>query len=179
MHHSSPMDSDHVQIQVEVLPASGGFPNNPRLPLLIYHRVFLRDEEDLASTWEQLFRRNNWRGTWRNGVFSYHHFHSNAHEVLGIAQGSAEIQFGGPEGLVVTIQAGDLAILPSGTGHKKVTASDDFLVVGAYPAGQEDYDILRGDPAELHEAEQRIAAVPIPTSDPVYRSQGPLFRHWN
>jgi len=35
------------------------------------------------------------------------------------------------------------------------------------PAGQEDYDLLRGDPAEVEAARERIAALPAPPQDPV------------
>jgi uncharacterized protein YjlB len=43
-----------------------------------------------------------------------------------------------------------------------------FTVVGAYPAGQENYDLLRGDdPAEVKAARARIAALGPPPDDPV------------
>jgi uncharacterized protein YjlB len=45
---------------------------------------------------------------------------------------------------------------------------DGFTVVGAYPAGQEGYDLLRGDdPAEVAAARERIAALGPPPEDPV------------
>lgn len=166
-----------VKIETHVLTASGGFPNNPRLPLLVYRGV-IRSEGSAAETLEHQFRENGWEGSWRNGVFDYHHFHSNAHEVLGVAEGSAQLQFGGPEGPVVELHWGDVAILPAGTGHKKVEASADFLIVGAYPAGQTDYDLLRGDPEERRAAEQRIAGVLLPMTDPIYGTDGPLREHW-
>ncbi|HWL09441.1 MAG TPA: hypothetical protein VNQ76_13620 [Planctomicrobium sp.] len=173
-----PHPPTEISILSHLLPGDAGFPNNPRLPLLIYQQVFPQGEFDVAAELERLFKRNQWKGQWRNGVFSYHHFHSNAHEVLGICRGSAELQFGGPGGPILTIDAGDVAILPAGTGHKRVKATEDFLVVGAYPSGQEDYDLLRGDPEERPAAEERIAAVSLPQNDPVYGPQGPLFDHW-
>jgi uncharacterized protein YjlB len=40
--------------------------------------------------------------------------------------------------------------------------------VGAYPRGQEHYDLLRGDdPAEVAAARERIAALGAPPRDPV------------
>lgn len=166
------------EVVAEVLPADDRFPNNPKLPLLVYRHPLQNSEGIAAAECERLFEANGWGGSWRNGVIPYHHYHSNAHEVLGVCAGSAEIQFGGPSGPTLAVEAGDVAILPAGTAHKGVDASPDFLVVGAYPAGQEDYDLLRGDSDEKSDAEKRIAAVPMPESDPVYGPDGPLFAHW-
>jgi uncharacterized protein YjlB len=69
-------------------------------------------------------------------------------------------------------------VLPAGTGHKRQAASDDLLVIGAYPTGQEHYDLRRGDPEELEEAERNIAAVPLPATDPVDGAEGPLVESW-
>jgi uncharacterized protein YjlB len=66
------------------------------------------------------------------------------------------------------VAAGDMLVLPAGTGHRRATARDGFTVVGAYPPGQEDYDLLRGDdPAEVEAARERIAALEAPSQDPV------------
>lgn len=175
------MENSSVQktsVETHLLSATAGFPNNPKLPLLVYRRALAGIGPEAAGQVERRFVENGWVGTWRNGVFSYHHFHSNAHEVLGVCTGSARVQLGGPSGPIVAVEAGDVAILPAGTGHKCIEASEDFLVVGAYPAGQEDYDLLRGNPAEQEAAERRIAEVPLPQSDPVYGAKGPLLEHW-
>jgi uncharacterized protein YjlB len=59
-------------------------------------------------------------------------------------------------------------VLAYRTGHRRASGDAAFTVVGAYPAGQEDYDILRGeDPAEVEAAKQRIARLPPPDRDPV------------
>ena len=131
-----------------------------------------------AEAWEALFEGNDWRGTWRNGIFSCHHYHSVSHEVLGVARGEARIAFGGEEGMVQDISAGDAALLPAGTGHCLLEASGDFLVVGAYPRGQEDYDLCTGQPGERPDALERITDAARPATDPLYGSDGPLTGHW-
>lgn len=171
------MESDSIEVETYRLAPDGPFPNNPRLPLVLY-RAAIMPGGSAAEQFEQAFGRNGWTGSWRNGVFAFHHFHSNAHEALGIAAGSARIQFGGPAGPIIEVVAGDLAILPAGTAHKRVEASRDLLVVGAYPHGQTDYDLLRGDPGEAAVASERIAGVPLPVADPLFGPEGPLRQHW-
>lgn len=155
---------------------SEGIPNNPQLPIVLRHGV----EEIIGDpeACERLFARNGWVGSWRDGVFPFHHFHSNAHEVLGLVQGEVTVLLGGPGGREVRIVDGDVVVLPAGTGHKRRAASDDLLVIGAYPEGQEDYDLRRGDPAELEEAERHIAAVPLPATDPCGGGEGSLIDAW-
>jgi len=151
----------------------GTFPNHPSLSVLFYRQAV----QGGAGTVERLFRAHDWRGTWRNGIFSYHHYHSTAHEVLGVARGSARVQLGGPEGEPFDVEAGDVLVLPAGVAHKNLGAGQDFLVVGAYPEGQ-DWDLLRGRPGERPEADRNIERVSLPGQDPVYGPEGPLVDHW-
>jgi uncharacterized protein YjlB len=150
----------------------GRIPNSPR-PLLVYRAALPAD----PAAMERIFARNGWSNAWRNGIFQYHHFHSIAHEVLGIAAGEARVAFGGPGGRIVAVKAGDVVVIPAGTGHCNMGESNGFLVVGAYPGGA-DYDIKRGDPAEHAAALQAIAAVPMPAQDPVYGAHGALLSLW-
>ncbi len=143
--------------------ASGGVPNSA-LPLLLYHRVF--DEENLAEAFENLFARNGWPPRWRYPVFTYTHFHSNTHEVLGVFAGRAKIQFGGETGPVVDISRGDAVLIPAGVGHKQIEASEDFMCVGAYPDGFSP-DKYLDQPGQLAQVVENIAKVPQPDKDPV------------
>jgi uncharacterized protein YjlB len=157
---------------------AGAIPNNPKLPLLIYKKVVrLNHAGDPAAVLEVLFSGNGWGRSWRNGIYDYVHYHSSVHEVLGVARGSARVRFGGEGGKAVDVSAGDVAVLPAGTGHQCLEASRDFLVVGAYPPEGE-YDECTGKLEERHFARDAIARTPLPKHDPVYREAGALRRLW-
>ena len=158
-----------------LLEESGGVPNNPRLPVLFYRAAF-EETGDVAAAMETRFAENGWSGLWRNGVFDYQHFHTQAHEVLGFARGHAQLIIGGPQGRVLEVSAGDVVVLPAGTGHCRLSASDDFLVVGGYPQGQR-ADMRR--PVATDRDRSAIAAVPLPHSDPVSGVSGPLVETWS
>jgi uncharacterized protein YjlB len=136
-------------------------------PLLLYREAISRPTPE---AFEKLFPRNGWPAAWRNGVFAFHHYHSNSHEVLGVYEGEVTVQFGGDQGVELTAKPGDVVVLPAGTAHKKLAARGELGVVGAYPEGS-DPDTRRGVPS----GPVRIA---LPASDPVFGAAGPLFEHW-
>lgn len=165
-----------MKVESFVLPEHDWVPNNPKLPVLIYRSAAeTLDCEQTARAFEAMFARNGWPPQWRDGVYDYHHYHSTAHEVLGVAAGSATLTIGGPGGRDVDLRTGDALLLPTGTGHRSVKASDDFLVVGAYPNGQ-DWDICREAPSD--EARKRMANLPVPELDPIAGTDGPLIEKW-
>jgi len=158
----------------------GYIPNNPTLPMLLYPSAIdlSTNPSDPAALFEHLFTQNGWSsGCWRNGIYPFPHYHSTAHEVLGIAAGQAEVLLGGRNGQVFTVGAGDVALLPAGCGHQNLSASSDLLVVGAYPPGP-DWDLCRGEARERPSAIENIANVPLPTTDPVAGIQGPVIKYW-
>ncbi|MES1186206.1 MAG: cupin domain-containing protein [Myxococcales bacterium] len=157
------------------LPDADGFPNS-RLPALVY-RAVLPNSGDLATSFEQLFESNGWTGSWRNGLYRTHHYHSTAHEVLGVYRGQVSVRLGGPAGPLVELRAGDVAILPAGVAHKNESQSDDFAVVGAYPRGTS-ADLQYGKPGERPSTDANIAKVPLPKRDPVIGAAGALLRLW-
>ena len=165
------------EIEAVVLEDDGTFPNSD-LPALIYRRNTSNESEDMAAEFEDVFASNNWTGSWRNGVYSYHHYHSTTHEVLGVCRGSARLRLGGDDGQTVAVQRGDVVIIPAGVAHKNVASSSDFEVVGAYPNGRS-FDMNYGKDGERPAVDENIADVPLPAADPVYGEDGPLRRHWS
>jgi uncharacterized protein YjlB len=165
------------QVVAHLLPDDSTFPNNQLLPLLVYVGALNLPARDPAATIEALFQANRWGGSWRDGVYGFQHYHSKSHEVLGIYSGTAKVQLGGEDGVVLTVGAGDVAILPAGTAHKNLGSSPDFRCVGAYPPDQHP-DMNYGRPGERPQADDNIARVALPVADPVYGTQGPLVEHW-
>jgi uncharacterized protein YjlB len=156
----------------------GLIPNNPELPLVLYRGgIDLAGSPDPEAVIEQTFAANGWGHMWRNGIYSYVHYHSMIHEALGIARGRATVRFGGEAGEEIEVAAGDVVILPAGTGHQLVGQAQQLVVIGAYPpSGQ--YDLCRGSRLEHDKALAAIAQVPRPATDPVYGDNGPLLTLW-
>jgi len=149
----------------------GAIPNNPTLELLLYRELFTERGTSAAEAVEKIIASNGWNPSWRWGIFSYHHYHSTAHELLICYQGSATVKFGGAKGKAAELAAGDAVLIPAGVGHKLIESSGGFAVVGAYPEGQV-HDMRTGKPAERPLVIENIAAVAPPKKDPF---SGALF----
>jgi uncharacterized protein YjlB len=156
--------------------ADDGIVPNSRLPLVLY-RGALPDGCDLAAACEAMFAKNGWPDSWRNGIHPFHHYHSIAHEVLGIARGHARVRLGGDSGQTVELRAGDVVVIPAGVAHRREGASSDLLVIGSYPRGQHP-DMCRDEPASHDGALARIERVPQPDRDPVTGRPDPLLQYW-
>ncbi|MCG7601435.1 cupin domain-containing protein [Halomonas sp. McH1-25] len=146
---------------------------NTRLATLLFRSQGLDeslDREAIAERFSAIFTANGWTPSWRGGVYDYHHYHSIAHEAFGALSGWGRLRLGGESGQDVEIRAGDSLVLPAGTGHCSLEASDDFLLLAAYPADQTELDLLRADPAEHDAAVARIRQVSRPERDPLGNS---------
>ena len=154
----------------------GVVPNNAALPLVVY-RAALAEEGDRAGACERMFAQHGWPDSWRNGIYAHHHYHSTAHEVLGIARGDARVRLGGEGGQVVLLNAGDVVVIPAGIAHKCESSTSDLLVIGAYPRGQRP-DMCRAEAGQHDRALAAIAAVPLPEADPVTGGAHPLLECW-
>ena len=172
------MNTDNgLQVEEHLFADDGSVPNNSRLPLLVYRRV-LQTGRAAATACETLFASNGWSGGWRGGVYPYHHYHSTAHEALGIVAGSARVRLGGDDGTVVDLHAGDVVVIPAGVAHKGEAASPDLLIVGAYPGGRGP-DMRTPGKGDRERALANIAVVPLPAQDPVAGRSGPLRERWS
>jgi uncharacterized protein YjlB len=154
----------------------GLVPNNP-MPLLVYKEAIDVAGGQPEKTIEGVFGANGWGDMWRNGVYDYLHYHATVHEALGVARGHARVRFGGDRGKEFEISAGDVVVLPAGTGHQCLSATSDFCVIGAYPPGPK-MQITRPTAENHRQALKIIPDVPLPKTDPVMGEAGPLTRLW-
>jgi uncharacterized protein YjlB len=175
-----PDELEHIESGIEshILVPDDLIPNNTKLPLILYRQVLALEGQsrEPERAFEALFASNGWCGSWVNGIYDFHHYHSTAHEVLGIAKGFARVQFGGPNGPIAELSAGDAVAIPAGVGHCLLEGKD-FVVVGAYPEGQ-DWDLCRATKADRVKALENIPWVPLPTFDPVFGPSGPVLDRW-
>ncbi|MGI8909157.1 MAG: cupin domain-containing protein [Rubrobacteraceae bacterium] len=171
------MDEASRGVQTHEFEDDGRIPNNPELPLLVYPGA-LSGFDDPDATFRGMLKENGWGGAWRDGVFPYHHYHSTSHEVLAVVGGGASLTFGGGSGVTLEVEAGDVVVIPAGVGHKNDGSRDGFSVIGAYPRGQESWDLRTGEPDERPEILENIRNVPLPEKDPVFGEEGPLLEHW-
>ena len=162
-----------------LLKDDGLVPNNERLPLLVYRAAIALDRAGRPErVVQRQFEANCWSGSWVDGIYPFHHYHARSHEVLAVVAGRARVQFGGRDGPEMEIAAGDAVVLPAGTGHCRKDNAPGLVVVGAYPRGQEDWDLKRDNETDHAQALREIPHVALPSCDPVLGKDGPLVRIW-
>ncbi|MFO8070047.1 MAG: cupin domain-containing protein [Alkalibacterium sp.] len=154
------------------------FPNHP-LPVLYYPHALddVLERSDPAESVKTFFSDNGYSNGWVNGIYAYHHFHSNTHEVLGCIAGRGTVQLGGPDKDEYPLSKGDVVLLPAGVAHKLTSSTDDFKVVGAYPNGMEP-DMQYGEAPDYDKVQKRSYDVLVPVTDPVTKFEGPVHRYW-
>lgn len=166
-----------LNIVRSILTEDGPFPNNALLPLLLYRNACRLEGDGTAETVKELLETNGWGDSWVDGIYKEHHFHSTAHEVLVALAGSASVQFGGPNGITLNFEKGDVVIIPAGVAHCRIDSADGFTCMGAYPEGQQ-YDMNYGKDGERPRVDENLRKVPLPEGDPVYGGDGPLVKNW-
>lgn len=150
----------------------GIFPNN-RLPIIFYPSVLELPKLFAAASVKKMFTENNWK----QGIYTYHHYHSITHEVIGVCNGETLLQLGGENGITLFVQKGDVLILPAGVAHINLGKENDVTCVGGYPDGR-DYDMNYGKPGERPRADHNIASLPLPETDPVFGKKSGLPEIW-
>jgi len=155
----------------------GVTPNNA-LPLLVYRHLLNGSDADLAEEFERLFASNDWTNNWRDIIMSKNHYHSSSHEVLGISEGSVNLKLGGHQGKDFLVSAGDVIVVPAGVGHFSLDSQTNYQVVGGYPEGRE-WNMIYDEPDKYESAKKEIDRLPLPTTDPVFGSEGPLTKLWS
>ena len=179
-----------MAVEHHLLAQAGSNPNNEALPLIVYRAAVDVGGDEPEAAVEHAFGANGWGDGFRGDTFPFHHYHSAAHEVVGCARGGARLQFGGPEGPVVDVRAGDAVLIPAGVVHCRLDDAPGYVSVGAYPPGQQpDLCVLTADVAavslarkdtegldlkvigdrELPAIQASIAATPLPQTDPLAR----------
>ena len=182
-----------------LLKEDGGNPNNDALPLIVYRGAVDVGGTAPESAVERAFGKNDWGDGFRGDTYPFHHYHSTAHEVVGGARGKARLQFGGARGPVVDVRAGDAVLIPAGVTHCRLDDAPGYASVGAYPPGQKpDLCVLseadaetarrRGDTEGLElkvvegdalpATRAAVAGTPLPATDPVAGSTGPVAELW-
>ena len=154
----------------------GVFPNNP-LPILFYRKVL-----DLPGLFpglavRRLFQKNDWSNNWKQGIYTYHHYHSITHEVLGVCKGETLLLLGGEQGITLYIEEGDVLVIPAGVAHMNLGKENDVICVGGYPNGKE-YDMNYGKADERPAADENISSISLPQTDPVFGKNGDLLKIW-
>lgn len=109
---------------------------NSHMPVLIYRQCLpLPLSEEKAATF---FASHAWekRGAW--GHIPQRHFHPNSHECYGVVSGESTLLVGCGHndtdgGTEIEVSAGDVVVLPAGTGHCNLQSTLDYRYIGVYP----------------------------------------------
>ena len=155
----------------------GSIPNNPRLPFLVY-----RGAIDLTGTPNRRSDREDLRPSRLGRDVAQRHLSlralsfddpRGARHRARPRQGAVRRQ----RGRGCSTSAGDVVVLPAGTGHQCLWAAPE-LWSSAPIRKSGKYDLCRGSKAEHANAVDTIPSVPLPDTDPVFGEDGPLTKLW-
>jgi len=142
------------------------YPNGLQLPLLFS-----------AMHVKNIFEKNDWGNNWRSGIYTYHHYHSITHEAMAIIKGKTILQLGGDNGIELTVQKGDVLVIPAGIAHKNLGNEKDVIAIGGYPGGR-NYDMNYGNPGERPTTDSNIKKLPVPSTDPLLGNANGVPKIW-
>ena len=86
-----------------LLKDDGQFPNSI-YPVLLYKQALRLHFLFKGVFVKNFFKKHHWTNNWRDGVYTFHHYHSNTHEVMAVIQGSTRLKLGGENGIEVEIE---------------------------------------------------------------------------
>ena len=153
------------------------FPGN-KLPVLHYKKALRLPWLFRARKVKSIFIKHNWTNNWRNGIYTYHHYHSNTHEAMAVIKCHTVLLLGGENGKHLLLEKGDIIVIPAGVAHKNLGKEKDVICIGGYPEGK-DFDINYGNPGERPGTDENICSLPIPLTGPLYGESDPLVKIWN
>ncbi|KAL5342057.1 hypothetical protein BJX70DRAFT_386464 [Aspergillus crustosus] len=170
-----------TSVDTYLLPPTPHAPNS-LLPVLHYRNVLPQPLNEETVT--KFLTTHQWekRGTW--GHIPIRHFHPNSHECYGIFQGSSRLLLGvgGSDqtgGVEISVQAGDVIVLPAGTAHSCARSSHNYRYIGVYPKDCPRWRNEMGSkPINLNALREESGKVASPEEDPVYGAGGPLIQLW-
>lgn len=162
--------------QQYIVKDNGIFPNS-HLPVVHYKKILSLPLLGPGAAVKTLFATNDWSNNWKAGIYTYHHYHSVTHEAMAVIKGKTNLQIGGDDGIMVLLEKGDVLIIPAGVAHKNLGKENDVTCIGGYPHGN-DYDMNYGRPMERPGTDNNIAAVPLPSTDPVFGKLKGVSQLW-
>lgn len=165
------------KVEYHLIKDNGRFPNNERLPVLIYRKALHVSNLFDTVKLRLLLNKHGWSNAWKAGIFSYHHYHSNTHELLACYNGKATLLLGGDDGLTIEFKKGDVIVIPAGVAHKNLNDENDVVCIGAYPGGKA-YDMNFDRPGERPKADKKVKKVGVPPKDPLTGANGKMQEIW-
>jgi uncharacterized protein YjlB len=165
-----------TKIHQYIVVDNGEFPNSI-LPVVLYRQALHLPMFFASQSVKDLLLENGWGNNWRGGIFTYHHYHSNTHEVLAVIKGKTRLVLGGDGGEIVKIEKGDVIIIPAGVAHRNIGEETAVTCIAGYPGGT-NYDMQLGRPGERPAADKRIEDLAFPSSGPVQGIKDPLLDIW-